>query len=333
MVTATLVGLGSIGKRHLNNLESLGVPCENIRIVRTRQGTASFGDAVLAEHGDRHPVFDNLEEGLAGADIAVIANPTSLHLPAALAAVRAGCSVLIEKPLGTSLHGAERLGEEARRRGLVTCVGYNLRFHPLALRMKAELSRGIIGTVRSVETYMSERVTDWHPWEPHTVSYACRKELGGGVIGTQSHEVDLLHFFFGSPRSLYTEACVDESLPMDVANVAKSTLCYDGFSVRHLVSYLGPKRRFIRIEGDEGALHWNYYGETLVVQRVDAESQYIRTPEGFDLNDTFLAEMRAFLDARSGTGTAVNPLPEACTVLKTLLAMEESGASGRAIPL
>ena len=95
-----ICGLGSIGKRHLQILESFGFRCQDIAIVRTRKGTANFGDTILSEHGNRHPVYTRVLDALLAEkpDLALNTNPTSLHVSTALMAARAGCHLFIEKP-------------------------------------------------------------------------------------------------------------------------------------------------------------------------------------------------------------------------------------------
>ena len=68
--------------------------------------------------------------------MAVIATPAPLHVPLATRLVEAGVHVLIEKPLGTSLDGVERLGQMVRERGVTAAVGYVYRCHPLLSAMR-----------------------------------------------------------------------------------------------------------------------------------------------------------------------------------------------------
>ena len=83
---ALLVGLGSIGKRHVGNLKTLGLACSDIAIIRRKDGPNPLGDEFLKEHAARHPIFHELGEALRThqPEIAIIANPNSMHIPAAL---------------------------------------------------------------------------------------------------------------------------------------------------------------------------------------------------------------------------------------------------------
>jgi predicted dehydrogenase len=118
-----VAGLGSIGKRHLDNLRALG---ENgVELYRTGRGTLVEGDP----QGVR--IHRDVESALAGKLRAVIvSNPTALHMPLALAAARAGAHLLIEKPLSDSLEGVEELRREVEARALTVLVGFQFRVHP-----------------------------------------------------------------------------------------------------------------------------------------------------------------------------------------------------------
>ena len=96
-----IIGSGSVGRRHLINAQSMGV--SNVSVFSTGFGVP------------QKPIPENvrvetdLDAALScGVEAAVLANPTSLHVPFALAAARAGCHLLIEKPLSHSSRTATR---------------------------------------------------------------------------------------------------------------------------------------------------------------------------------------------------------------------------------
>ncbi|MEK7516318.1 MAG: Gfo/Idh/MocA family oxidoreductase, partial [Patescibacteria group bacterium] len=89
--TALVVGFGSIGKRHAANLRKLGVR-----------------DIIFLRHAARGRLPANHVTSISAAlarkpDFAVIANPTSLHVPVAQRIARAGVHLFIEKPLSHSM--------------------------------------------------------------------------------------------------------------------------------------------------------------------------------------------------------------------------------------
>ncbi len=104
------IGLGGIGQRHLRNLRALqgdGAEVLAYRVRRlshvvtpTLQSDASRD--VEREYGIT--VFDDLAAALAERpQVAFICNPSSLHIPVALACIRAGCDLFLEKPVSNDL--------------------------------------------------------------------------------------------------------------------------------------------------------------------------------------------------------------------------------------
>src|SRR5436190_8577076 len=98
-----VAGLGSIGRRHLENARSLGHEVKGGRL----------GDA----------------EGW-GAEALVVASPTSAHLDALRWATERGIHTYVEKPIAAASAGVADAIAAAERSSLTVAVGYNLRFHP-----------------------------------------------------------------------------------------------------------------------------------------------------------------------------------------------------------
>ncbi len=91
-----IVGFGSIGRRHFENLLSLGE--RDILFLRTYKSTLEDKD--LADF----QVETDLESALAHKpDAVIIANPSAFHLDAAIPAARQGCHILLEKPISHSM--------------------------------------------------------------------------------------------------------------------------------------------------------------------------------------------------------------------------------------
>jgi len=91
-----IAGFGSIGRRHFRNLRSLGE--RNILFYRT--GLSQLAGEELGGF----TVEDDLGAALAHKpDAVIVANPTALHLDVAIPAAKAGCHLLLEKPLSHSL--------------------------------------------------------------------------------------------------------------------------------------------------------------------------------------------------------------------------------------
>ena len=119
-----IAGLGSIGRRHFRNLVQLGE--RDITLLRSHKST--LPDDELAGY----PVETDLGKALAARpDAVIISNPSSLHLPVALAAVNAGCHIFLEKPVAHSHYGTAELLQAVEQNKVVAAVGFQFRFHPV----------------------------------------------------------------------------------------------------------------------------------------------------------------------------------------------------------
>jgi predicted dehydrogenase len=80
-------------------------------------------------------------------DAMVIAVPARMHVELGLAAIEAGCAVLVEKPLATSLSEARKLAEVAARAGVALMPGHIERFNPALQELACRVQAGEIGRV------------------------------------------------------------------------------------------------------------------------------------------------------------------------------------------
>jgi predicted dehydrogenase len=120
-----VVGVGHLGQHHARLLASMN-DVRLVAIVDTKPGRAAEIASRFGTHG-----FSHLRElPLDGLDAATIAVPTVSHLDVAMPFIDAGISVLVEKPLASSLDDADRLIEAAARRGVVLAAGHTERFNP-----------------------------------------------------------------------------------------------------------------------------------------------------------------------------------------------------------
>ncbi len=120
-----VVGVGHLGQHHARLLASMdGVQLAGI--VDTKPGRAAEIASKLGV-----PTFTHLRDlPLDTLDAATIAVPTVSHLDVALPLIDAGVSVLVEKPLSSSLAEADTMIEAAARRGVVLAAGHTERFNP-----------------------------------------------------------------------------------------------------------------------------------------------------------------------------------------------------------
>jgi len=316
--SALVVGLGSIGMRHLENLRRLG--CGRIGVFRSRRAPLhrplDLTDVAI------HYEFDGALER--GYDAAIICNPTSLHTEFATRAAASGCHLYVEKPVSNTLENTDELLRNVNRNALVAAVGCQFRFHPNLTAIKGWLDEELIGRVLGVHVDTGEYLPGWHSWEDYRQGYAARQDLGGGVILTLIHEIDYLYWLLGPLKPVNAFGGTSGALDLAVEDHLTGVLLSEsGAPVTLHIDYLQrPPCRQMKIVGSRGTIEWDYYLETAKAV-VDGElKEESRVPEGWERNDLFLAIMSDFLDAVRVGGTPRVPLEDGVETLRIALELK-----------
>lgn len=341
-----MVGLGGIGQRHVRNLLTL-LPSDEVEIIAYRvrglQGVITDQltpeSNVIVEEIYKISTYDDLDKALAEQPVAAfICNPSSMHIPAALAAARAGCHLFIEKPLSHCYEGIEELIALLEKKNKMGFVGYQMRFHPALQKLRELLSHRVIGRILSVRVEVGEYLPGFHPYEDYRQLYAARKALGGGVILSQIHEMDYIYWFFGLPRRIFTLGGHLSHLEINVEDIASILMeCFmDGqvVPVHLLMDFIQqPPSRTCQVIGDKGKILLDFHVPTVQVFNKYGQLTETHTYENFQRNDMFLDEMRHFLDCLHGKSKPLISLRDGAQSLKMALAALESLDTGRVMEL
>src|SRR6185295_6291662 len=141
---------------------------------------------------------DDVEELLKqpGLDAVCITTPSALHLEPALAAIRAGKHLMIEKPLDSTVEGTDHILDEAAKAGVRVGSIFQARFGDGARRLKSAVDAGRFGRLVLASCYVKwNRTTDYYTGWKGRLS----EDGGGAVINQAIHGVDLLQWFAGMP--------------------------------------------------------------------------------------------------------------------------------------
>lgn len=170
-----IVGVGSIGERHLRCFQATGRAdvsiCEVNSVLRNN----------VAERYHVSKFFHDLAGALENRpDAVVICTPAHLHIPIALTAARLGIHLFIEKPLSTTLEGIEDLRHEISRRKLIAGVAYVYRANPALASMREAILSGRFGKpVQMVGTY-GQHFPFYRP--AYRETYYKSHVTGGGAV-------------------------------------------------------------------------------------------------------------------------------------------------------
>lgn len=323
-----ITGFGSIGRRHMRNLRALDVT--DITVYRTGKSTLDTD-----ELGDVRVVYD-LDQALAQQPAAtVIANPTALHIPTALAAARAGSHLFFEKPISHTRDGLDELRRIVDDKRLVVFVGFQFRFHPGLRQVKHWLEAGAVGRVVHVQAHWAEHLPNWHPWEDYRTSYAARRDLGGGVLLTLCHPFDYLRWLFGDVAHVFASTS-SRGLDLEAEDTADVHLQFVSGVMGHVhVDYVArPGGHWLEITGTEGSIRWDNADGVAYLYRAAAESwESVAPPAEFERNTMFLDEMRHFLACVAGGDQPLCSLDDGIQALEIILAAHESSHARAVVSL
>ncbi|HUY31531.1 MAG TPA: Gfo/Idh/MocA family oxidoreductase [Pirellulales bacterium] len=296
-LSVAVVGYGSIGRRHCDNLGELGIAR---RLVVRRQTGARAAFAPPAGVTVVHSAKAALAGGV---DLAIVCNPTRWHVDTALEYVSAGVPVLVEKPISSDLAAAERLSTEAARGGVWAGMAYSLRYHPAYHLAREAILAGRIGRVLYAKAWFEGYLPDWHPWEDFRQSYAARRDLGGGALPTLDHEIDYFNWCLGTAVSAVGRTANSGALGIDADDVAMVTVGYPAGVVAGAVfSFCRRDRsRGFEFVGSEATLTMRFETSRLeLLPGQDQPAEVLWEGIGYDLNDMYLEMLRGALTALAG---------------------------------
>lgn len=200
-LNAAIVGLGFVGRAHLEALRRLGISVQGVLGSSPERGKAARDSLGLPR------AYESLEElaGDASVQVAHLCTPNHLHFQEASQLLRAGKHVLCEKPLALDSRESAALVSLVKETGLVGGIAYNLRYYPLCQEARALIRKGAIGQVKLVH---GSFLQDWLLF-PTDWNWRLEARLGGELrvvsdIGT--HWLDLATWLTGSSVS---ELCAD----------------------------------------------------------------------------------------------------------------------------
>ena len=169
------IGAGAIAHFHARAVaEARGA--RMVGVVSRRRSTA---ETFAGEYGigfasdDFHALLRQ-----PGLDAVCITTPSALHLEPALAAIRAGKHLMIEKPIDSTVEGTDHILDEARKAGVRVASIFQARFGDAARELKNAIDSGRFGRLVLASCYVK-----WHRTSEYYTGWKGRiAEDGGGAV-------------------------------------------------------------------------------------------------------------------------------------------------------
>ena len=328
--TILIVGFGSIGRRHTNNILKI----TNSKIIILSQRTNISTTEFYNYNSNKKRILINSDFNSCikeSPSVAFITNETSFHIKYAIKLAQMKIDLFIEKPLSNSMKKIPYLKSIIKKYDLQVMIGCNFRFYPPIQKIKHLVGKNILGKIISVQSENSSYLPDWHPDEDYSKGYAARKDLGGGVTLTQIHELDYLISLFGKISNSKSFVGKFSDLNVTSDDQCSSILkLKNGIIVElHLDYFSKPYYKRLKIRGTKGTLYWNSDENKIKFFNLkNNEWKLISIRDNYSLmsknvNQMYVEQLRYFLKCVTERKTPINNIEEASTILKSALALKK----------
>lgn len=318
-----VVGVGSIGTRHMQNLVELGH-----EVYAVDLNSEKLDEIKHISNG----IFHSLTEALNAIDpdIAFICTFSNAHIEPAIECAKAGCHLFIEKPLSLNLDGVYDLIRIIEDMNLISMVGCNMRFHPAI---------SYIHNIIETDSAFSKKL--WSGLEfgyylpfakvDYESNYMAKRSMGGNLIFDVIHELDYAVWFFGDPTNVFCAKGILSNMKIDTEDYADMLIKFkSGTSCNVHLDYLqhGYSRR-CKIVCEKGTIVWDFVsGKIGHITEEDKEWVWVDMNLEIYYNQMYMHEIEYFIKCVKDSKETFNSVKDSILTLKLALSANCSADSG-----
>lgn len=319
-----LVGLGSMGKRRIRNLQFLKageIIGFDIKYERCKEAEEKYGIRTTSDTGSIN---------LAEINAMIISTPPDHHNEWIRFAIQNKKPAFVEASV--ILEGLSELNEEAKKSRTLIVPSSTLRFHPAIKKIREIVTNGEFGRVVNFSYHMGQYLPDWHPWEQIGDSYTGKKQTSG-AREMVSFELTWLLEIMGFPESIIGFHGQSVNFGVEIDDTYAIALKFDGTFATFMIDTTARYAvRQLIMNLERAQIMWRW--DQKVVMLYDAnEKKWLelllpegKAAEGYNPNiieDMYVDEMGAFIEAVNGKAEFPNSLERDINVLRLLHQIED----------
>ena len=322
-----IVGLGSIGRRHLRLISEIR-PDIKIIVVRSGHGSACDEEKMAVKVTDS--IGDAIKEGI---QAAIISSPATLHLKQSLELAKNGIHLLIEKPISHTSDRVKELLKIVNENRITIMVGYVLRYDLGAIKFKNWLDNKIKGKILHARIECGSYLPDWRPDQDYRKTVSALSELGGGVLLELSHEVDYLYWFFGKPKDVQAQIRNSGTLDINVEDQVDLLVTSEqGYCISVQIDF---NRRHVerkcKVLTTEGELIWDAVNKNVTWKGVNKEQ--FKYEYNNERNSIYRKQLEVFFDCIENDNDPIVTVKDGINVISLIDAVRNASEKGIKVSL
>jgi len=319
-----VVGLGSMGKRRVRNLQYLkGGEIIGFDPRKDR------GEEVEEKYKIR--TFDDFDRAMAeNPDALVISTPPDLHTKYAIIAAKNDKHFFTEASVVDE--GMDELIDICKNKNIVAAPSCTMRFHPAVKKIRELVEKNVIGKPLAFTYHSGQYLPDWHPWEDYRKFYVAKSETGA-AREIVPFELAWLTWVFGPINFISCFKGKLSKLEADIDDVYQLILKFRAGILGHVLVDVVARvpYRIFRLLGEEGVVEWNWVEKRVkIFSAKDNKWTELSVDEGAPEKEyiagekMYMDEMRCFLQAIEGKTSYPYTFEEDKKILGFLYAAERS---------
>lgn len=317
-----IVGVGSIGERHLRCFLSTG---------RADAVFVEINDSLRQTIAERYsvPGFKSLDEALAtNPTAAVVCAPAHLHIPISTTLAEHGLHLLIEKPLSTSFDGIDRLQTIVAEKRLTAGVAYVYRSHPLLTSMRTMLQDGHFGKPVELIAVSGQHFPTYRP-AYRQIYYTDRATGGGAIQDALTHVINAGEWLLGPVERLVADAAHQVLEGVSVEDTVHLLARQGGVMASYsLNQHQAPNEFTLTVVCERGTIRWESHENLLRTMLAPSSVWHDETIAPLERDTLFVRQADQFLTSIEGSLPTMCSIEEGLQTLRVNLAALASADGG-----
>lgn len=307
-----VIGLGSIGKRHVMNMvKVLGKKC-NYQIDALRSSPTALNENLDKIICRQYYSPEDLPDDY---DIVFVTNPTSFHYETIKMAIPKAKHMFIEKPVFDSMdYDIDALPLKKKGIYYVACP---LRHKSIIRYVKHKILTD--ESIISARIISSSYLPSWRKNVDYRNIYSARKSMGGGVSRDLIHEWDYAVYLFGNPQKIFHLQGHVSDLEIDSDDLSVYIAKYQKMFLEIHLDYIGQKtERTLQLFTNDKRIDVDLIADEICVYA----NNDLLWKQQFENEDYYINELRYFLDCVEKGKNNENTIADAFNTLRIALAEE-----------